>query len=186
MRAVCPKRIVGGSSLSLRRECWRYSHHLTCVSTICCIFMVVARSCSDGLLFLMLLQTWRTMKRAESSTPGARRRARTQDTSTYQLGNGLVRGKVNREILQTVFGEALMSSIAAYNSPLEWDGLLLSDSDDEGEKEGQGQDDADLIGTDQTAGKLQVVVSGPKAFVVNVWELLSDMGVPSACTVLLD
>ncbi|CBN74800.1 hypothetical protein Esi_0043_0028 [Ectocarpus siliculosus] len=100
-------------------------------------------------------KTWRRMKRAESSTPGARRHARTQDTSTYQVGDGLVRGKVNREILQTVFGEALKTSIAVYNSPQEWDGLLFSDSDDEGEKKGQSKDDADLIGTDQTTWKLQ-------------------------------
>ncbi|CAM9576326.1 unnamed protein product [Ectocarpus sp. 4 AP-2014] len=58
--------------------------------------------------------TWRSMKRAESSTLGARRHARTQVCMlAYQVGDGLVRGKVNREILQTVFGEAMMTSIAA-------------------------------------------------------------------------
>ncbi|CAB1101233.1 unnamed protein product [Ectocarpus sp. CCAP 1310/34] len=104
----------------------------------------------------------------------------------YQVGDGLVRGRVNREILENVFGEALLSSIAAYNRQRALNSLACSDSDVGDEKEGQGEDDGELIGTDQTAGKLQVVVSGPTAFVANVKQLLTQMGVPAGSTVLLD
>ncbi|CAM9957735.1 unnamed protein product, partial [Ectocarpus sp. 8 AP-2014] len=99
--------------------------------------------------------TWRNLKWNESPTTGGRRREPMQDTSNYQVGDGLVRGRVNREILETVFGEALVSSIAAYNRQRALNSLACSDSDVGDEKEGQGEDDGDLIGTDQTAGKLQ-------------------------------
>lgn len=78
---------------------------------------------------------------------------------TYQVGDGLVRGKVNREILETIFGEALMTSIAADNNQQAVDNLLCSDSDVGDEKEGRDEDDGDLTGTDQTARKLQVTAN---------------------------
>ncbi|CAM9577295.1 unnamed protein product [Ectocarpus sp. 8 AP-2014] len=64
-----------------------------------------------------------------------------------------------------------MTSIAAYNNPQEWDGLLLSDSADEGEKKGQGQDDADPIGTDQTTGKLQAAAAATTPSNTHQWRL---------------
>ncbi|CAN0124092.1 unnamed protein product [Ectocarpus sp. 13 AM-2016] len=102
------------------------------------------------------------------------------------MGGGLVQGSVNREILNTAFGEALITSIAAYNNQRAVNSLLRSDSDGEDEEEGQHVDDGGLVGTDRTAGKLQVVVSGPREFVVHVGQLLAEMGVPSGCMVLLD
>ncbi|CBJ27734.1 peroxidase [Ectocarpus siliculosus] len=135
---------------------------------------------------LLTTRTWRNSKWNESPTTSGRRRAPMQDTSNYQVGDGLVRGRVNREILETVFGEALISSIAAYNRQRALNSLACSDSDVGDNKEGEGEDDRDLIGTDQTAGKLQVVVSGPTAFVANVKQLLTEMGVPAGSTVLLD
>ncbi|CAM9577629.1 unnamed protein product, partial [Ectocarpus fasciculatus] len=116
---------------------------------------------TTGVGKLLPKKTWRNMKRSDSSTPGARRRSPVQDTSTYQVGDGLVRGKVNREILETVFGEALTTSIAVDNSQRAVKNLLRSDSDsDIGDaKEGQDKEDEDLTGTDQTARKLQVTAS---------------------------
>ncbi|CAN0354737.1 unnamed protein product, partial [Ectocarpus sp. 12 AP-2014] len=73
-----------------------------------------------------------------------------------QMGGGLVQGSVNREILNTAFGEALITSIAAYNNQRAVNSLLRSDSDGEDEKEGQDVGDGGLVGTDRTAGKLQV------------------------------
>lgn len=71
---------------------------------------------------------------------------------------------MNREILETVFGEALISSIAAYNRQRALNSLSCSNSDVRDEKEGQGEDDGDLIGTDQTAGKLQVAITSSCCF----------------------
>ncbi|CAN0425083.1 unnamed protein product, partial [Ectocarpus sp. 12 AP-2014] len=72
-----------------------------------------------------------------------------------QMGGGLAQGSVNREILNKAFGEALITSIAAYNNQRAVNSLLRSDSDGEDEKEGQHVDDGGLVGTDRTAGKLQ-------------------------------
>ncbi|CAN0009436.1 unnamed protein product [Ectocarpus sp. 13 AM-2016] len=126
------------------------------------------------------------MRRSDSSTPGAHRRPPVQHSSTYHVGDGLVRGKVNKEILETVFGEALTTSIAADTSQRAVKNLLRSDSDISDEKQGQDEDDGDLTSTDETSRKLQVVVSGPSEFVANVRQLLDQMKVPSGCMVLLD
>lgn len=79
---------------------------------------------------------------------------------------------MNREILETVFGEALMTSIAAYNRQRAVNSLLSSDSDVGDEKEGQVEDDGDFIGTDQTAGKLQVTIKSSRTVVVSCCENL--------------
>ncbi|CAN0132319.1 unnamed protein product, partial [Ectocarpus sp. 12 AP-2014] len=52
--------------------------------------------------------------------------------------------------------------------------LLPRHSDGEDEKEGKDVDDGGLIGTVRTAGKLQVVVSGPSEFVVHARQLLAE------------
>ncbi|CAM9831972.1 unnamed protein product [Ectocarpus sp. 4 AP-2014] len=142
------------------------------------------RRTTTGVGKLLPKKTWRNMRRSDSSTPGAHRRPPVQDSRL--MGDGLVRGKVNKEILETVFGEALTTSIAADTSQRAVKNLLRSDSDTSDDKQGQDEDDGDLTSTDQTSRKLQVVASGPSEFVANVRQLLDQMGVPSGCVVLLD
>lgn len=78
------------------------------------------------------------------------------------MGDGLIRGKVNRQILQAVFGESLMASIKDFNHKRATSQLLLGDDDDddsnvdEDEKKGQDDDADNFVGTDDTPGKLQV------------------------------
>lgn len=77
---------------------------------------------------------------------------------TYQIGDGLVRGKVNRAILETVFGEPLMALLGSSNRQRAVRNLLRSEREDSGEeKEAPGEDAMGLIGTDDTPGKLQVM-----------------------------
>lgn len=81
------------------------------------------------------------------------------NTWGYQVGDGLVRGKVNRQILETVFGEPLMASIAAFNRKRATSTLLRDDDDDDDageEDEKQGDGEENFVGTKDTAGELQV------------------------------
>lgn len=64
---------------------------------------------------------------------------------------------MNRAILEAVFGEPLMASLASHNSQQAVRNLLRSDSEDLGERKDAPDDGAvDLVGTDDSPGKLQV------------------------------
>lgn len=64
---------------------------------------------------------------------------------------------MDRAILETVFGEALMASVASYNSQQAVRNLLRRDSEDLGEsKDASDEDPVGLVGTDDTVGMLQV------------------------------
>lgn len=83
-------------------------------------------------------------------------------SQTYQVGDGLVQGKVNRELLEKVFGERLMASLASFNRERAVHNLLHDDSDAGDEKDGLDEGDAkggaeeSFVGTNEKPGKLQV------------------------------
>jgi len=88
----------------------------------------------------------------------------------HRVGDGLIRGKVNRRILEALFGESLMASIAEFNRKRAKNNLLRdadaadADSVDEDMKQGQDEDSENFVGTDETAGKLQVRLVTRKRF----------------------
>ncbi|CAB1097426.1 unnamed protein product [Ectocarpus sp. CCAP 1310/34] len=110
------------------------------------------------------------------------------------LGDGLLRGKVTREILQKAFGPALLALLeefakqeqSRHSSSSKRRGGGEEKRDEGSPEDARGITLDDLAGTDTEGGKLQVVVSGPNGFVFYVESILAEMGVPSEAIVFLD
>eukprot|EP00904_Undaria_pinnatifida_P010977 jgi/Undpi1/7009/HiC_scaffold_21.g09483.m1 len=99
-----------------------------------------------------------------------------------------LRGKVTRDVLDKVFGSALLATLEKYSTRAAVNSETVLPRWHSG-RDGQGCDDDDadvLSGKDGCAGQVQVVVSGPSSFVLSVEAILAEMGVPSAAIVLLD
>jgi len=92
-----------------------------------------------------------------------------------------MRGRVNRQILEALFGEPLMASIAEFNRKRAKKSIHRDDADadadsvDEDMKQGQDEDTENFVGTDETAGKLQVRLVTRKRFWGGEWYLPPTM-----------
>ncbi|CAM9319898.1 unnamed protein product [Pylaiella littoralis] len=103
-----------------------------------------------------------------------------------EVGGGMTRGKVTREILERIFGPMLLKAVEGHKQREQ---QLAASTRGPEEAKAHEKEDAvvdTLAGTDSVAGRLQVVVSGPSGFVFYVENILTEMGVPSSAVVLLD
>eukprot|EP00752_Nemacystus_decipiens_P001683 g1633.t1 len=122
----------------------------------------------------------RKPRRAPAASPSDR-------SDVSDVGGGLIRGKVTREILDKAFGPTLLKILEDYG---ETQSSFRRGHSAHSMGESKGEEDTKeidaLAGTDEVGGKLQVVLSGPSGFVFYVETILAEMGVPPAAIVLLD
>ncbi|CAM9348040.1 unnamed protein product [Ectocarpus fasciculatus] len=100
-------------------------------------------------------------------------------------GTGLQHSKLTVEILERVLGEPVMTAVLATK---EAEVRVPATSELHPPYNINGMTDAlrELVGTETSSGRLQVVVSGPGGFVFHVEGLLADLQIPPEAVVTLD
>ncbi|CAN0232276.1 unnamed protein product, partial [Ectocarpus sp. 12 AP-2014] len=98
---------------------------------------------------------------------------------------GLQQSKLTVEILERALGETVMTAVVAAKKA---EARVPANSELHSPYNLNGMTDAlrELVGTETSSGRLQVVVSGPGGFVFHVEGLLADLDIPPEAVVTLD
>ncbi|CAM9722871.1 unnamed protein product [Ectocarpus sp. 13 AM-2016] len=100
-------------------------------------------------------------------------------------GTGLQQSKLTVEILERALGEPVMAAVVAAKKA---EARVPANSELHPPYNLNGMTEAlrELVGTETSSGRLQVVVSGPGGFVFHVEGLLADLHIPPEAVVTLD